>query len=375
MKKITIIALHLGVGGIEKAISSLANMLCNEYEIEIISTYKLYDKPSFFIDSKVKVNYLISEKPNKKELLDSIKKFNIKSFFIESLKSLKVLYLRKKCMIDAIKKSNSDIIISTRPFHNGLVGKYANKNTLKIAWEHSHHNNNDKYIKSLINSCKNVDYLVSVSKELNEFYSSRVNSTCRYISLSLDSFPIKTSSLDKNEITVVGRLSKEKGFLDLIDVFKLVNTKYPNWHLNIVGDGIEKENILKRIEQNNLNKFITMYGFKEKEEVNEILSNSSIYVMTSFTESFGLVLIEAMSYGIPCISFDSARGSLEIIDNNINGFIINNRDKEEMAKKIISLIKNFKLRKEMGNNAREKSLIFSSNNVKDKWISLISGKQ
>src|SRR5690606_34771682 len=144
--------------------------------------------------------------------------------------------------------------------------------------------------------------------------------------------------LDKKEITAIGRLSKEKGFSDLIDVFKLVNERYPNWHLNIVGDGMEKDNIKKKIKENNLDEVITMHGFKDKQELNEILLNTSIYVMTSYTESFGLVLIEAMSYGVPCISFDSARGPLEIIDNNVNGYIIKNRDKEEMTNKIAALI-------------------------------------
>ena len=55
MKKITILALHLGYGGIERCISNLVNSLCNDYEIEIISTYKLFDTPVFKIDDKVTI--------------------------------------------------------------------------------------------------------------------------------------------------------------------------------------------------------------------------------------------------------------------------------------------------------------------------------
>ena len=60
MKKITIMALHLGYGGIEKAIADLSNSLCKYYEVEIISTYKLYDKPINGLDSSIKVKYLKS---------------------------------------------------------------------------------------------------------------------------------------------------------------------------------------------------------------------------------------------------------------------------------------------------------------------------
>ncbi len=378
MKKVTIIVLHLGYGGIEKAVTSLANMLCDNYEINIIATYKLFEKTPFFIDSRVKIDYLMDMKPNKKELLNAIKKINIFSIIKEAIKSIKVLHLRRKMMIEAIKKCDNDIIISTRPFHNNLVGKYAKKDMLKIAWEHSHHNNNRNYISTLIKSCQNMDYLISVSKELNTFYSMKLKNKpikCEYISLFLDDMPKKTSSLERKEITTIGRLSKEKGFLDLIDVFKLVNQKYPKWHLNIVGDGIVKNSIEKKIKENNLADKVTLHGFKDRKEIDKILFNSSIYVMTSLTESFGLVLIEAMSYGVPCISFDSARGSLEIISNNIDGYIIEKRDKNKMADKIISLIENKELRNKMGQLARKKAMSFSIEEVQKEWDKMLDSKE
>ncbi len=370
MKKLTIVALHLGYGGIEKAISSLANMLCDKYDIEIISTYKLFDKPAFNIDERVKIRYLMNKKPNREEFKKAIKRFRFFSILKETFKALKILYLKKSLMIKAIKELDSDIIISTRAFHNELVGKYANKKSLKIAWEHSHHNNNKKYINSLVKSCNNVDYLVTVSNDLKNFYEKFLGSKCIHIKLSLDKIPEITSSLDNKEIISVGRLSPEKGFLDLIDVFKLVNEKYPDWHLNIVGDGIEKEKIEEKIKIYNLDKSITMHGYKNKDEVNEILNKSSIYVMTSLSESFGLVLIEAMSFGIPCIAFDSAQGALEIIDEN-TGFIIKDRNINEMSNKIIYLIENEKERKKLGKSARDKSLLFEQKNIKNNWLELL----
>jgi N-acetylglucosaminyldiphosphoundecaprenol N-acetyl-beta-D-mannosaminyltransferase len=114
-----------------------------------------------------------------------------------------------------------------------------------------------------------------------------------------------------------------------------------------------------------------MHGFKEKKELNEIYKNNSIYVMTSYKESFGLVLIEAMSFGIPCIAFDSAKGPLEIIDNK-TGFIIKNRNKEEMANKIFELIENKDLRKKLGNNARGKSKLYDKDKTKEEWEKLLN---
>ena len=69
MKKVTILALHMGYGGIENAIASLANLLCEKYDVEILSVYRLYNEPVFELDERIKVNYISNIKPNKKEMI------------------------------------------------------------------------------------------------------------------------------------------------------------------------------------------------------------------------------------------------------------------------------------------------------------------
>lgn len=378
MKKITILALHLGYGGIEKAISSLANNLFDSYEMEIISTYKLFDKPAFFIDKRVKIKYLMENlKPNRKELSTALKNFNIKNIFKETKKSLKILFLKKKTMVDAIKNCDSDIIISTRDIHNKWLGKYGNLNIIKIGWEHSHHNNNKKYIKKIVNSVKSLNYFVLVSSSLKEFYEKKLESTkceCIFIPNSLDAIPKKISNLETKNIISVGRLSKEKGYTDLIEVFKYVNLKYPDWNLNIIGDGSEREKIEFKIKEQGLENNVFLHGFRDKDYINKQLEQSSIYVMCSFTECFPIVLLEAFSYGIPCIAFDSANGAKEIISDNWDGYLVPNRDKEKMAKRIISLIKDENRRIIMGDNAYKSSFKYSKENITKMWINLFEKK-
>ena len=375
MKKIAILALHLGTGGIENSIASLANILSKKYDVKIISTYKLNNEPSFFIDDKVEIKYLITKlKPNKEELKNAIKSKNIFKILKELYISLKVLFLRKFLMKKEIKKLDSDIIISTRYFHNLLLGKYAKKGVIKIAQEHTHHNNDCKYINRVINSLKNIDYFMPVSKELTEFYYKKLKNTktkCIYIPHSLEKYPDIVSNLQEKNIISVGRLSPEKGFIDLIDIFKLVHDKHLDWKLNIVGDGSEKEKLIKKIEYYNLQDYIKLYGFLNRKELENLYLKSSIYTMTSFTESFGLVLIEAESYGIPIVVMDSAKGALEIVNNNENGIIINNRDKEEMVNKINYLIENIEERKRLGVNGRKNSKKYKKEIISNKWFKFI----
>lgn len=371
MKKITILTLHLGYGGIEKCISTLSNSLINNYEINIISTYKLFDKPGFEFSNKVKITYLMENlKPNKNEFIQSIKQFNIPKILKEGFKSLKILYLKKKLMIKYIKKCDSDIIISTRDIHNKWLGKYGNKNSLKIGWEHNHPHGNKKYSKKIVESVDNLDYLVLVSMELKNYYSKLLENhkcKCIYIPNSIDYFPPRLSNKNKMNIISIGRLSQEKGYLDLIDVFYLIHQLNSCIHLNIIGDGPEKNKIIEKIEKYNLSNNVTLHGFQNKCYINKILEQSSIYLMCSHTESFGIVLLEAAAFGIPSIAFESAEGSRELIKNGLNGYLIKDRNKQEMANKVIDLLNNNNKLLVMGNNALKNCEKFNIENVKKEW--------
>ena len=128
-KKIVILALHLGTGGAEKVICNLANLLSENNNVKIISTYKLNEKPSFKINDNVEIEYLIKNlKPNKQELKNSLKNFNLICAIKEIITTFKVLYLRKSLMINAIKNLDCDRLTFSKYYKAMLNGKsYLNK--------------------------------------------------------------------------------------------------------------------------------------------------------------------------------------------------------------------------------------------------------
>ena len=341
--KVTIYALHLGYGGVEKNICEKANILSNIYDVEIISLYKLYDKPAFIVNPKVKIKYLTDVKPNRNEFKNAVKSKNIKSILKEGFYAVKVLYLKNSLITKSMIECNSKIIISTRAYFSLKLIKNNEYNNIKIAEEHIYHNNNSKYIKKLGFILKYVDYLMPSSDYLTDYYKS-IYSKYDY-KIKTNKMPIEGSNklcdLKKKNIISVGRLSKEKGFADLIEIFS--NIESEDWTLTIVGDGDEKEKLEALIKDNNLESKVILTGFLNKEELYKLYENSSLYVMTSFEESFGLVLVEASSFGLPLIAFDSAIGAKEIIQEN--GILVSNRDKSIMIKKIKKLMNDISERK------------------------------
>ena len=375
MKKVSILSLHLGYGGIEKCVVTLANSLCSKYDVEIATCYKLYDKSAFPIDERVKIKYLNKDlKPNRDRIRSAFKSKNPFKIIKELFFGLKVLHYRKKTMVKYISDCNSDVIISTRDIFNYWLCGYAKDNVLKIGWEHNHFHDNYKYANNVSRSARGLDYLVLVSSELQKFYAKELintNCMCIYIPNSIEGLPEKSASLKNKKLISVGRLSYEKGYIDLLRLYKKLINDYPDWTLDIVGDGVERDNLEKFISKNKLEDKVTLHGFQSKEVIDKLLDESSIYVMTSHTESFGIVLIEAMSHGVPCIAYDSAEGAREIINSGDNGFLIKNRNMDAMIMKIEDLIKNDEERIKIGKQARKSVKKYTSDIVSEEWITLI----
>ncbi|MBR2712500.1 MAG: glycosyltransferase family 4 protein [Bacilli bacterium] len=373
MKKISILSLHLNYGGIERAVVSLANYLCKYYDVEIACTYRINKESSFKLDKRIKVKYLTTVVPNKKEFKSALKSFKLITAFKEGIKSIKILKLRKNSMIEYISNTDSDVIISTRDLFNNLLSKYK-KDQLTIGWEHNHHHGNMRYAKKIVNSVKNLDYFVLVSNNLKEFYSNELKDTkckCVYIPNTLDSISKTVSNLKEKRMISVGRLSKEKGYMDLLSISKDIFKDNKDWTLDIIGDGSERDSLQKYIRENNLSKNVKLHGFKDKDFINNLLSKSSIYLMTSYTESFGIVLIEAMNYGLPVIAFSDAEGAREIIKNNKNGYLIDDRDKSKYIDKVNELINDYDLRVKLGTEGKKDSKDYDPEIVYKKWIDLI----
>lgn len=371
MKKIVFLSLHLNYGGIQNSIITRANLLSKKYKIEIFVVYKLLESPAFSINDNVKIIYLTSVIPNRDKFNEALKSRAPIKLIIEGLKALRILYLKKISLIKTIKKSDANVIISTRDSFNLTLGKYAKKGVVKISEEHRHHKGDDKYIKKLQRSLKNIDYFFPISQELTDFYSKILKKKrieVLNIPYFLDVTPESVSKLNTKRIITVGRLSEEKGQLDLIEVFSEVIMEVPEAVLDIIGDGVEKEKLQKKIEDLKLINKVNLHGFQDQKYIKKYMLQSSLFAMTSFEESFGIVLIEAQSYGIPCVAFDSATGAKEIITSGKNGYLIEKRNKIRMKNLIVKLLNSKPERTRMGKLAKINSLKYSKNNIEKKWF-------
>lgn len=364
-KKLTFLLLHIGYAGIETSVVNQANTLIEDYEVEIISFYKLKKNQSNRLDAKIKVKYLYEGEPNKEEFKKALKDHKYIKLFKEGLKAIDILIKKKVLVIDSIISCDSEYIISTRYEFSTLLSKYGSKNSVKIAEEHHYHNNNQKYINIIKHKYQNIDYLFALTKTLEDdykkFLKNNKHTKVVLIPNMLYELPVESSTLKEKNILSLGRLDYGKKNDDIIRAFSKIEDK--DWKLYILGDGSEMDNLSKLVEELKLQDRVFLEGYKTKEEIKEYMLKSSIFLMASLTEGLPMVLLEAMSYGIPCIAYETASGTNDIISDSINGYVIKERNEKEYVDKINQLIKDEQLRKKLGKNAKDTSKKFSKEEI------------
>lgn len=179
---------------------------------------------------------------------------------------------------------------------------------------------------------------------------------------------VAVSDYESKKVISVGRYSYEKGFDMLIEAWNLVIGKHPDWKLYIYGNGdrSEFESLVEHLQLKD-----SVFCMPGTKDIVSAYTKCSIYVMSSRYEGFGLVLTEAMSCGLPCISFDCPYGPSEIIDNGKDGYLVERNNIHLLAEKIDELMDDSDLRKRLGSKARQNVMRYNKKNIMQRWIALL----
>ena len=155
---------------------------------------------------------------------------------------------------------------------------------------------------------------------------------------------------DPGRIIFVGRFNHEKRIDRLITAFSMIADKYPEWHVDIFGEGNEKDNLIRQIKDLKLESRVIIH--EPTKSIYDEYKRSEMLVLCSEHEASPLVLVEAMACGVPCVSLDCPNGPREIISDGENGLLAKNGDVQDLSAKIEWLIAHDDDRKVMGQKAR-----------------------
>lgn len=349
-----------GYGGTERVVINLCHLFHKLFDITIISY--LEEKPNFLapLPQDIKIIYLNHNFP--------------KAFLSK---------LRFNRLINAKLSNERNIVIANCNHFFPFIKK---AHTLYIRLEHYNFDFLFKKYRTktpIYPRVRFFDVLVILSSFEQKLYA-KLHANVRVIPNFLPHISEKNTDCNQHRILSVGRMDEKdtKGFLRLIEIWanvqeKIKQTSQDNlhsWQLVIVGDGVMREHIVSTIQAKNLQDTIILKPFTK--DIESQYLHASIYAMSSHFEGFGMVLLEASAYALPCIAFDVATGPSNIIKHEESGYLIENGNIQEYANKLITLMSDKQKRESMGLCAKQRiKYKFSKDAIMPLWEDIFRKKQ
>ena len=215
---------------------------------------------------------------------------------------------------------------------------------------------------------KGINQIVLLTNEDRELHWKNSNKVSVIPNPITSQSPYPPSTTKEKRVIAAGRLTHQKNFHSLINAWKYVAEKHSDWILEIYGEGGLKTELESLIAKLKLKKHVILKG--KTPDIFKVMSNSSIYVLSSIYEGLPLVILEAMSCGLPIISYECPCGPKDIITDGKNGFLVNVNDEITLANKINYLIENEELRKQMSDIAKVTIEQYNIKNIIPIWMNL-----
>lgn len=358
-------------GGMEKVLVTKANYFADilGYDVHIIRVQQNGKKDFFNFSSNITfhdldINY--NEDDNRNIVFKMIHR-KIKK------------QVHKKKLKELLKKINADICISMFDYEFDIL-PYIKDDSKKILEFHFCKKQKINEVKNPImkilqqirtniwvHTIKKYDSFVVLTNEDKKMWGNLNNISV--IPNPLGNIPTIYSDVENKNIIAVGRLTYQKGFDRLIDAWSLIAYKYKDWNLTIYGDGIEKENLKQKINNKGIEKNTLIKPATK--DIEKVYQNASLLVMTSRYEGLPMVMLEALSYGVPVVAFNFPCGPNDIISSNI-GSIVENGNITAFAKEIEQWITDFEKRFKANKEATIFSKRFELNSIINLWKKLFS---
>ena len=220
-------------------------------------------------------------------------------------------------------------------------------------------------MRSLLAKSSSFDVLVALSRDDASDWSAYLNTVIIDNIVHLNPMG-RLCTHQSKRVIFVGRYTWQKGVDDLLKIWTIVYSKHSEWHLDMFGDGDLTDYLIKKADALHANIHVNL----PTKDIFDKYLNSSILLLTSNYEPFGLVMPEAMSCGLPVVAFDCPSGPAKIISDGVDGYLIQNRDIALFADKVCTLIESPALRMKMGQSAIDSSKRFSPDKIMPKWETL-----
>jgi glycosyltransferase involved in cell wall biosynthesis len=370
-----------GRGGVARSVTMLANQLAQTHEVCIHNLLCHRGEPAYPIDARVEVSWLVDKRRSRARrgrprhgprALRRWRRLDAQPSSLEpepGISAYTDLLLRHW-----LRTLGPCVLVTTRPMLHLAAARWAPTHVVRIAQDHLNfdaRSRNRVVMRMLDEAVPTVDGFVTLTEADGRDYRQRYAGTLIEQIPNASPFRAPTPApLNEKVVVSAGRLVGRKGFDRLIRAWAPLADEFPEWQLDIHGEGRCRGRLERQIARLGVGANVRLRGYSP--DFDDVLGRAAIYAMSSRAEGFPMVLLEAMSHGLPLISFDCPRGPAEIIENGVNGLLVDDGDVAGYQRALRDLMSDSDRRGELGRASYARARAIEIEAVADRWERLLA---
>lgn len=356
-------------GGMERVLANKANYLsARGYEVVITTTDQQNRSPFFELDGRIRcVDLDINYEEN-----------NGKSFLNKLLHYPRKQYLHRKRLEKVLRQERPDVTVSMFCNDAGFIPRIKDSSAKVLEIHFSKFKRLQYGRKGLWRladiwrskqderTVSQFDRFVVLTEEDKRYWGDLANMTVIPNALTFQTSQV--AGLDNKKVVAIGRYTHQKGFERLVYAWQELAPRFPDWQLDIVGDGEEREALQRLICECGLERQISLV--RPTKDVERVYRDASLFVLSSRYEGLPMVLLEAQAFGLPIVAFRCKCGPEDVVSDGETGFLVDEGDIAALADRMALLMDDESMRKRMGQKAKEASLRYDEDVIMAQWMNL-----
>ncbi|MFF1568430.1 glycosyltransferase family 4 protein [Streptomyces sp. NPDC058293] len=363
-----------GIGGTIRTTYNLANTLAEQHDVEVVSVLRHRDEPVFRADPRIRVRHLIDIRKGTPGYEGDSPEYRTPAATFPRAEGRYDQYnaLTDRRIAEHLRAVDADVVVGTRPGLNVHLARQTRRGPLRVGQEHLTLDSHPTALRRQLRAVyPRLDALTTTTEADARAYRAQM----RLPGVRIEAVPnpvpapgVEPADGSGKWVVAAGRLAPVKRYDLLVRAFDRVRAERPDWRLRIYGSGKQKDKLRALIDDLGLYNHVFLMG--PAHPIEPEWAKGSIAAVTSSLESFGMTIVEAMRCGLPVVATDCPHGPGEIIDNGVDGRLVEVGNVGAISGGLLELINNDALRARMASAALKDSERFDPAHIAERYESL-----
>ena len=351
-------------GGTVRTTLQTAAALAERHDVEVVSVYKRRDDAAIPHDPRLRLRVLVDESPGAlaartgpagratEAVRERLRARPSRLVHSGDLRYENFSALTDLALYRYLRTVRTDVLVGTRPGLNLAMAGHAPRSIVRVGQDHLHHGTYGEELRAAMRRLyPRLDLYVTLTERDAEAWRRTLPDGPRVVSVpnAVPDAGAGRSPLTDKVVLAAGRLTWQKGFGRLIPIWRRVAAEHPDWTLRIFGAGYQEDKLRSLIAEHRLEGTVQLMGHSSR--LHDEMRRASIFVMPSRFEGFPMILLEAMSCGLPPVVYDFRNGARELVTDGVNGRLLPERDADGMARALSELMADEELRRTLAQRA------------------------